>query len=274
MAATTDLRRSLRALLRRTYVAEPPVEVYERVGEGFLPGHATYSQYNYLGGGPVRRVKSAHFEAALDLARGAFGTTGAIDFGTADGFLLPTLSRRFLEVLAIDDNAWLLGMAERAAGATDLRNIAFLCNAGMGWAEVRERIDRERFGVLFLLETLEHVGAPEDMVGSRVAFLAELFRLIRPDGTIVVSVPNMVGLPFAVQRAVLAATGGVREPISAPDLARAVVLKDVDRLEPAWDRTKHLGFSHRKLERAMREHFHVVGKRDLVFSKVYALRAA
>jgi len=221
----------------------------------------------------VRRLDAVHFEAALSLARAHFGTTGAIDFGTADGFLLPTLSRYFSPVLAVDVGADQLAVAQRAIDDLGLAGVSTLCNAGLSWDELRERVDRDRFGVMFVLETLEHVGVKEDMVGSRLAFVRELFTLLRPGGTIVLSVPNMVGLAFAMQRAVLAATGSFREPIAKGDLARAVILKDTDRLVPEWNLHKHLGFNHRPVEQALRAQFDVVGKRDLVFSKVYALRA-
>jgi 2-polyprenyl-3-methyl-5-hydroxy-6-metoxy-1,4-benzoquinol methylase len=265
--------RSLPALVRRRRFQPPPAELYRQAESEYLPGHATYSEYNYLSDGPLAQLKSAHFEAALDLVAPLAGTTGAIDFGCADGVFLPTLDRWFDPVLGIDDDPAMVAHARRVTDALDL-HAEILANTGMSWAELRERVDGERYGVVFLLETLEHVGVAEDMVGSRIAFLRELFTIAAPGATIVLSVPNMVGLPFAVQRLGLAATGSVREPIATGDLLRAVVLKDVDRLEPKWQRHMHLGFNHRKLERAMRREFDLAGKRDLIFSKVYAVRTA
>ena len=269
----SDLRGGLRAYARRRHLHAPPPDAYQQVGEAWVGEYPSYSHYNYFGDSLVHRVKAAHFEGALSLARPLFGTTGAIDFGTADGFLLPTLSRCFSPVLAVDVGEDQLAVAQRAVDRLGLPNVTTLCNAGMSWDQLRERVDADRFGVMFVLETLEHVGVKEDMVGSRVAFVRELFTLLRPGGTIVISVPNMVGLAFAMQRAVLAATGSVREPITSIDLARAVVLKDTSRLVPDWNLHKHLGFNHRPIEQALRAEFAVVGKRDLVFSKAYAIRA-
>lgn len=269
----SDLRGGLRAYARPKHLQVPPPDAYQQVGEAWVGEYPSYSHYNYFGDSLVHRVKAAHFEAALSLARPHFGTTGAIDFGTADGFLLPTLSRYFSPVLAVDVGADQLAVAERAIEQLHLDNVSTLCNADLTWDELRERVDSCRFGVMFVLETLEHVGIKADMVGSRVAFVRELFSLLRPNSTVVVSVPNMVGLAFAVQRAVLAVTGSVREPISRSDLARAVALKDTSRLVPEWNLHKHLGFNHRPIEAALRAEFRVVDKRDLVFSKVYALRA-
>lgn len=263
--------RTLPALVRRRRFQPPPAELYAQAETEYLPGHATYTDYNYLSAGPLGQLKSAHFEAALDLVAERAGTTGAIDFGCADGVFLPTLDRWFDSVLGIDDDPSMIAHSRRVADALGLR-AEIVANTGMSWEELRDRIDSARYGVVFLLETLEHVGSADDMVGSRIAFLRELFTLAAKDATIVLSVPNMVGLPFALQRIGLAATGSAREPIAGRDLVRAVVLKDVDRLEPRWERHMHLGFNHRKLERAMRREFDVVGKRDLIFSKVYAVR--
>jgi 2-polyprenyl-3-methyl-5-hydroxy-6-metoxy-1,4-benzoquinol methylase len=265
--------RTLPALLRRRRFQPPPADLYKHAETEYLPGHATYTDYNYLSAGPLAQLKSAHFEAALDLVADLARTTGAIDFGCADGVFLPTLDRWFDPVLAIDDDPAMIAHAQRAVDALGL-GAEILANTGMSWAELRERVDAARYGVVFLLETLEHVGTADDMVGSRIAFLRELIAIAAPGATIVVSVPNMVGVPFALQRIGLAATRSAREPIAARDLMRAVVLKDVDRLEPKWQRHMHLGFNHRKLERAMRREFEVVGKRDLIFSKVYAIRTA
>jgi 2-polyprenyl-3-methyl-5-hydroxy-6-metoxy-1,4-benzoquinol methylase len=261
----------LRTLSARSSFRAPPAEVYQRTGGGYLPGHPSYATYNYCGNGLVARIKRAHFDAALDLTAHLAGGTGAIDFGCADGVFLPTLAGRFSPVVAIDDDADMIASTQAVVTALELP-VRVLCNAGLSLDELAQRLDTERFGVVFLLETLEHVGVAEAMVQSRIDFVDRLFSIAAPGATIVVSVPTMVGLPFAVQRAALALTGGVREPISAMAFARAVVLYDVAPLEPAWSRTRHLGFNHRPLERAMRERFAEVRKRDLIFSKVYALR--
>jgi len=267
-----ELRRGLRAYARRTHLDVPPTDVYAR-GGGYVPGFATYSQYNYCSEGVLPWIKTAHFEAALSMTRQHFGRTGAIYFGTADGFLLRTLTRRFDPVLAIDVDADGLAVAERTAREQGLDDVEFLCNGGLPWDALRARIDRDRYGVMYLLETLEHVGTPEAMIPARIAFVRELLTLIRPGGTLVISVPNMVGLAFGVQRAALAATGSLREELTGPQLARAIVLKDTKDLEPQWESHKHLGFNHRLLERALRREFRVTAKRDLVFSKVYGLEA-
>lgn len=261
----------IRTLLARPRFRVPPVEIYQRMGGEYLPGHASYATYNYCGTGLVARIKRAHFEAALDLTEHLAGRTGAIDFGCADGIFLPTLADRFSPVVAIDDDAAMVASAQAVVTSLALP-VGVLCNAGLSLDELARRLDTERFGVVFLLETLEHIGVAEAMVQSRVDFVERLFSIAAPGATIVVSVPNMVGLPFAVQRATLAATGGARESISAMALARAVVLNDVASLESSWSRTRHLGFNHRPLERAMRNSFAEVRKRDLIFSKVYALR--
>lgn len=260
----------IRTLLARSSFRAPPAELYRRMGGEYLPGHASYATYNYAGNGLVARIKRAHFEAALQLTE-HLGGTGAIDFGCADGVFLPTLARRFSPVVGIDDDADMVASAQAVAASLDLP-VRVLCSAGVSLEGLARELDTERFGVVFLLETLEHIGAPEAMVGSRIDFLDGLFSIAAPGATIVVSVPTMVGLPFAVQRAALALTGGAREPISPAAFTRAVVLHDVAPLEPSWSRTRHLGFNHRPLERAMRKRFAEVEKRDLIFSKVYALR--
>lgn len=260
----------IRTLLTRSRFVAPPAEIYQRRGGEYLPGHASYATYNYSGNGPVARIKRAHFDAALELTE-HLGPTGAIDFGCADGVFLPTLTRRFSPVVGIDDDADMVASAQAVVASLALpAHVVY--GAGVSLDGLARELDTERFGVVFLLETLEHIGVAEAMVESRIDFLDRLFSIAAPGATIVVSVPTMVGLPFAVQRAALALTGGAREPISATALARAVVLRDVSSLEPAWSRTRHLGFNHRPLERAMRENFAEVEKRDLIFSKVYALR--
>jgi 2-polyprenyl-3-methyl-5-hydroxy-6-metoxy-1,4-benzoquinol methylase len=147
-----------------------------------------------------------------------------------------------------------------------------VCNAGLTMDELRERLaaDGRRYRVLFLLETLEHVGEREDPGGSRVRFLQDLFTLLADDGVIVVSVPNMVGLAFAVQRIGLAVTGSVREPISAADFLRASLMRDTRSLARRWH-GEHLGFDHTRLEPHLHRAFRIVRKRHIFFQVLYVL---
>lgn len=103
--------------------------------------------------------------------------------------------------------------------------------------------------MLFLLETLEHVGERERMWDSRAEFVEALFGLLRPEGQVIVTVPNMVGLGFLFQRAALR---GLRLPrerkLSGNEFWRAVALRDTEVLERRWKGPHgHLGFSHRRL---------------------------
>jgi 2-polyprenyl-3-methyl-5-hydroxy-6-metoxy-1,4-benzoquinol methylase len=194
--------------------------------------------------GLTARINRAHFDAALELTGHLAGATGAIDFGCADGVFLPSLTPRFSPVVAIDDDAGMIASTRSLVASLELP-VRVLCNAGLSLDELARQLDTERFGAIFPLETLEHIGDAEAMVQTRIDFLQGLFSIAAPDATIVVSVPTMVWLPFAVQRAALALTGAAREPISPAAFARAVVLRDVEPLEPAWSRTRHLGFNHR-----------------------------
>jgi hypothetical protein len=263
--------RTLPALLRRRRFQPPPAELYATAEAEYLPGHATYTDYNYLSAGPLAQIKSAHFEAALDLVTDLVGTTGAIDFGCADGVFLPTLERWFDYVLGIDDDP-----DDRARAAC--RRCARAASRdrrqhGDELGELRERVDTARYGVVFLPRgsstsapptTWWARGSPSSTSCSRSPRRRDDCALGPEHGRLAV-------------RHSARGPGGYRqhgEPIAARDLVRAVVLKDVDRLEPKWQRHSHLGFNHRKLERAMRREFDVVGKRDLIFSKVYAVRTA
>ena len=51
--------------LRFRLYRPPPRAVYDATDGEYVEGASTYAVYNYLGGGPVAHIKSAHFEAAL-----------------------------------------------------------------------------------------------------------------------------------------------------------------------------------------------------------------
>lgn len=249
----------------------PPRALYDAIDGEYAGGVSTYAAYNYLGGGPVARIKAAHFEAALQEARPWFGDTPVIDFGCADGVMVPSLARHFREVLAIDHDQRFVDVTQRVIDGCRVENARVICNAGIGMDELAEQLRPRGYGVAFLLETLEHIADPDDLFGSRARFVEQLLGLLRDDGRVIVSVPTMVGPAFLVQRAALAAFGMLREDVSKRELFDAVVRRNTDALEPRWQSSAHLGFNHLKLERALRERVRVVEHRSLLFSQLYVL---
>jgi 2-polyprenyl-3-methyl-5-hydroxy-6-metoxy-1,4-benzoquinol methylase len=249
----------------------PPLDVYRAAGTQYAGGYGTYSEYNYLRPGPAAWIKRLHFETALELTRPYFGGD-VIDFGCADGPFEPSLARHFSHVCAVDRREEFTDLTAALVETLGLAGVDVVCNAGLSMDGLRERLAAEarRYRVLFLLETLEHVGERGDPGGSRVRFLRDLFTLLDDDGVIVVSVPNMVGLGFAVQRLGLALTGSVREPISAGDFLGASLLCDTRALARRWD-GEHLGFDHTRLEPHLRRAFRVVHKRHIFFQVLYVL---
>jgi 2-polyprenyl-3-methyl-5-hydroxy-6-metoxy-1,4-benzoquinol methylase len=257
--------------LRFRLYRPPPPSVYDAMDGEYLGRSSSYAAYNYLGGGPVSHVKSAHFEAALEEAAPLFGDAAVIDFGCADGVFVPSLARHFGSVLAIDQREDFVARTRQVVDACGLSNVEVLCNAGTSMEELAGRLRPRGFRAAFLLETLEHIADPADLYGSRAAFVERLLDLLRDDGVVIVTVPTMVGPAFAVQRAVLAACGMQRESLSRKELFDAVVRRRTDALEPRWNPWAHLGFNHLKLERALAGRLRIVEHRNLVFSQLYVV---
>ncbi|MCZ6782320.1 MAG: methyltransferase domain-containing protein [Proteobacteria bacterium] len=255
------------------HFVRPPEEVYRDPALDFMDGYRTYGEYNYLRPGLVSRIKSAHFEKALDLTRDHFGACRVIDFGCADGFFLPSLASHFEAVLAIDRVPMFAEVARRVVSEGGLTNVEVICNEGLDTAALRERIGgvgSPRPRIAFCLEVIEHVGDPGDLYGAKIRLLRDVFSLLEDDGRIVISVPTMVGLPFLLQRAALASLGIWREPMSWRSLLRASFLKDTSELEPHWD-GGHLGFNHLRLEEAMSDVFSVEKRTNLGFQVLYVI---
>ena len=66
-----------------------------------ITGPNAYAVHNYFGKGPISWVKRQRFQKALNLGS-KIASTGTIDYGCADGVLLPTLSDHYDQVVAID----------------------------------------------------------------------------------------------------------------------------------------------------------------------------
>jgi 2-polyprenyl-3-methyl-5-hydroxy-6-metoxy-1,4-benzoquinol methylase len=260
----------MRCLSQRLFIP-PPLVRLENYSYKPQHGSDTYSEYNYLRPGIAAKLRALHFEHALSLTRPYFHKGNVIDFACGDGPFLPSLSQYFDHVTAIDRAPAFTAVASRVVEAAGLRNVSVLCNEGQTIQETRSKMNGRDYQALFLLEALEHIGNRDDPWASRVGFLKELSTLISPGGLIVVSVPNMIGLPFFLQRVGMVILRQDREPLSAKDFLRASLLGDTAGLERQWS-GGHLGFNQRKLEHHMVRDFAVQRRRDVFWQTIYVLR--
>ena len=244
--------------------------LYDELGGDYF-GDSSYATYNYLGGGLSGLIKRRHFEAALRFVDEHDLGPRAVDVGCADGVFLPSLDRRFDQVLGIDIRAQFIAVAQHIVDRLHLGNTTVACTENLDRAAVLGLTGGDN-DVVFLLETLEHIGRRDDFYGSKIDFLTMVADMLRPGGRIVVSVPNMVGISLLVQQVGLRAAGRYVERLSLSELARGVVLRDVASMEARWDNDDHLGFNHRLLERRFDEIGQVEVRRNLGFSVFYVIR--
>ena len=256
-----------RHLLGSYFVRPPRVH-----SEGYVhhkkTGARTYSEYNYLRPGIASYFRTRHFEHALLLTREHFHKCNVIDFGCGDGPFLPSLAKYFNRVLAIDKHPKYIELASKVVSSTGLDNVELLCNRDLTSDDIKSKMGNENYHILYLLETLEHVGDKSNLWGSRVDFIKELSGLIDESGMIVISVPKMIGISFLLQRLGLFLSGAHREPISMNNVLRASLFDDTTDLEKRWQ-GGHLGFNHKKLESHLGKEFHILKKKTLLFQLVY-----
>ncbi len=214
-------------------------------------------------------MRTRHFEYALRLTEDYFQECNVIDFGCGDGPFLPSLARYFNYVVGIDRKPEFVELASKVVNVAGLRNVELICNCDLAMHDLKSKLGKTKYHVLFLLETLEHVGDKSNLWESKVNFVKELYDLIDETGVIVISVPNMIGIPFLLQRLGLFLLGANREPISMTNLLRASFFKDTTDLEKQW-RKDHLGFNHKKLESYLRKEFYILKKRNILFQTIYA----
>ncbi|HEY8795922.1 MAG TPA: methyltransferase domain-containing protein [Gemmatimonadaceae bacterium] len=248
----------------------PSRVVFSDASFRYRDGCATYGDYNYLRPGLVPRLKRYRFEVALQLAAPRFHETGAIDMGCADGVLLPSLAKYFKRVAGIDRLARWLVVAQQLVDKEGLTSVRLLDNSKLTMNELKEALGGEGYGVLFLLETIEHVADAARPYESRVEFIRSLFTLLDPGGTIVLSMPKMVGAGFALKYLIQAGLRMHHEKLTTGELANAVFRRNTDSLEPRWS-GGHLGFNDLSLLSALKREFRVVRRRNLVFSEVLLL---
>ena len=243
---------------------------YDELGGEYF-GDSSYATYNYLGGYLSGLIKRRHFEAALRFVDRHDPGPKAVDMGCADGVFLPSLDRRFDHVRGIDIRPQFIAVAQHLIDRMHLANTTVACTQDLDRAGVLGVAGGDN-DVVFLLETLEHIGNRADFYGSKIEFLEMAADMVRPGGRIVVSVPNMVGISLLVQHVGLRVTRRYVEPISVSELARGVVLRDVASMEKRWNNDDHLGFNHRLLERRFGEIGRVEVRRNLGFSVFYVIQ--
>ena len=232
--------------------------------------YKSYSEYNYLRPGVASVIKRRHFEKALELTKCYFNKANVIDFGCADGPFIPSLSKYFNEVVAVDKLPGFIEIAAKLCKKMRLNNVHLICNKDLEFDVLRNNLTDKKYDILFFLEGMEHVGNRERMYESKNNFLKELAALIDDNGIIVLSVPKMIGLSFFIQRIGLALLGLHREPISFIDFIKASFFYNTDTLEKKWN-GEHLGFNHKKFEIHIKRDFNITKKIKMIFHVVYII---
>jgi len=248
----------------------PPSTAYRQEGLAYWKKYRTYSEYNYLGSGIIPFLKKQHFEEALRLTKNFFHKCNVIDFGCGDGIFLYSLARHFTNVIGVDYSPSSIEIALKVVAQLCLGNVKLICNNKLSMDYVKTSMT-ENYHIMYLLETLEHVGDNAMLYKSKINFLKELFTLLDDGGLIVISVPKMSGISFLIQRFGLMTFRMHREPISIINLLKASLLEDTSDLEKQWN-GGHLGFNHKKLEAYLRDEFQIVKKKNLLFQVLYVIR--
>jgi 2-polyprenyl-3-methyl-5-hydroxy-6-metoxy-1,4-benzoquinol methylase len=263
------------ALFSHPYFVLPGADVYTDPSRGSYLGDAhTYTHYNYLKRGPIARAKRRRFEIALQcyLPEHAGGT--AIDMGCADGVFLPSLSKHFSRVVGIDIHSQMLATAGDVIRRERLDNVELFNSRSSKPDQILRSVPALPADVAFLLETLEHVGTPgvgAAVYGEKVEFLRNLFELLVPGGTVIMSIPRMVGTPYMLKHLIQSALRIPHEKVSTGDVLRAGFLLDTAALEPRWT-GGHVGFNDLKLSRLLHENFVVEREWTTLISRFFILR--
>jgi 2-polyprenyl-3-methyl-5-hydroxy-6-metoxy-1,4-benzoquinol methylase len=252
------------------YFITPPLVI--STSDNYYKTYRTYSEYNYLRPGISSKIKLLHFEAALACAKDYFHRCNVIDYGCADGPFLPSLSKYFNNVTGVDLRQDRINIAQKLLDDCSLKNVALICE--MDAINVKRQLNKGNNKVLFLLETLEHIGMTscnKNVYDQRIDFINSLFALLDDDGIIILSVPKMVGLSLLFQYLGLKILGQHTEPITIKNLFKASIFNDTLELEKNCIGT-HLGFNFKTMKKYMDKNYHMIDKKDLIFQMVYVIK--
>ncbi len=177
--------------------------------------------------GIVRRLAYARLRAALDFAR-ADAEARVLDFGCWDGHFLPSLLANFREVWGVDDDSG--SLVETLPGVSSILQVARkLCESETGAAPRLGLVQASGeglpfstgyFDIVFCLDTLAHIAPP-----TRRRVVAELSRVTRAGGQLIVSLPIEVGPVLLLRQMMRALTRKSRDVYSAGDMLRSVAFR-------------------------------------------------
>ncbi len=250
-------------------------------GYNYYKGWESYSHYNYISG-KFASFKRKHFENALKLAE-PFLNKGktVIDYGCADGFFIPTLSKHFGKVYGLDIDEKLIKYAKDVVSLNRIKNIELHCIQNLNQNEIQDLLGNERISAIFCLDVVEHIYEKSDPYKKRIEFIKNLLNLLDAEGYLFLSVPNMIGIPLFLQWVLSRVIGGVfDEGVNIKDLIRPILLKDTRKITGLIPGA-HTGFNHKYLELYLKKHgLQIVKKKaipfgimeDLNYSMMYVLK--
>jgi 2-polyprenyl-3-methyl-5-hydroxy-6-metoxy-1,4-benzoquinol methylase len=171
----------------------------------------------------LKKVESVYRKFALRdhvrfITRAAASGGSLLDIGCGSGTLLGLLKERGFRVMGLDLSAEAAKIAEIQHGVQVV--VDSLAEAGFA---------AESFDIVTLFHVLEHVSNPRDM-------LANVWRILRPEGVIVLQVPNIDSWQF---RAFRSKWYGLDIPRHIIDYSKRSMLKLLDGSGFMVTRVKH-----------------------------------
>ena len=216
----------------------------------------TYADITIRDRNPVKRwLQRRRFSDALEALTGIEQgkVPRVLDFGAGDGELVREMAARLaIEATVFEPTPYLMAEArEKLAG---LPSVAFV--------ESLDAVESGAFDYVFCLEVFEHL--PEKEL---VRAIAEIRRLLRPEGLAVIGVPHELFLP-ALLKGVFRMVRRYGDFDARPANVFAALRGHPPSLRPlgeigpglSWH-FDHLGFDHRVLERRLAKQFRLVRKR-------------
>ena len=209
-----------------------------------------YAEMTVRDRNPVKRwLQRRRFSDALGVLRGVRlgDRLRILDFGAGDGDLLRQMTGvASIEAWAYEPTPWLMAEARETLAGLESVN----------YAESLDSIESGIFDYVFCLEVFEHL--PENETGAAIA---EIHRLLKPAGSVVIGVPHELFLPalfkglFRMCRRYGEFDANPRNVLGAV-LGRPPRRRPVAEIAPGLPyHYHHLGFDYRALERMLRQRF-------------------